>query len=250
MLIKTAADLRDYFQALATALSCSFVYGNSERILNRQHSQLTYPVLWLEVPDIQMIRDGGLKRRFFAAFTFLSNADWDDEAGQNARLDEMYLLTEQALQTLQASATDNYPPGFDFDMEMSRSEYKPKWSADDDWGWRTEIELLGAACETPDCCDDGGGSIILPNTPGNLILPPGGTIAVGAGRLVYAIVILPTGADNTVRIGTQPGGEEIMYEETIAAGQAWTTNAQYYFQTAGSLYFAVTQPCTVIVYSR
>lgn len=249
-MIKTASDLRDYFQALATALGCSFAYGNSERILNRQHSQLQYPVLWLEVPDIQMIRDGGLKRRFFAAFTFLSNADWDDEDGQNARLDEMYLLTEQALQTLQASATDNFPPQFEFDMAMSRSEYKPKWSADDDWGWRTEFELLGAACESPDCCDDDDGSITLPNTPGNVIMAPGGTVSIGSGRLVYAIVILPTANENTVHIGTTPGGDDIMGEEHIPAGYAWTTNAQYYFQTAGSLYFSVSENCTVIVYSR
>jgi len=249
-MIKTASDLRDYFQALATALGCSFVYGASDRILNRQNSQLVYPVLWLEVPEIQMIRSGGLKRRFSSAFIFLSNADWDDEAGQNARLDEMYLLTEQALQTLQASATDNFPPQFDFDMESASSQHKPKWSADDDWGWRTEFELIGAACESPDCCDDDGGSITLPNTPGNLIVAPGGTVGIGAGRLVYAIVILPTAQDNTVSIGTTPGGDEIMSEETIESGQAWTTNAQYYFQSAGSLYFSVTENCTVIVYSR
>jgi hypothetical protein len=249
-MIKSAADLKNYFQAMATALGCSFEYGASERILNRQHSQLIYPVLWLEVPEIQPIRSGGLKRRFYSAFTFLSNADWDDVAGQNARLDEMFLLTEQALQTMQASATDNYPPQFDFDIESSRSEYKQKWSADDDWGWRTEFELLGAMCEDPECCDDDGGTILLPNTPGNLIMAPGGTIAIGAGRLVYAIVILPVGADNDVQIGTTAGGDDIMSFETIEAGNAWTTNAQYYFQSAGSLYFTVSENCTVIVYSR
>lgn len=249
-MIKSASDLKDYFAALATALGCSFEYGDSSRILNRQHSQLQYPVLWLEVPEVRMMRSGGLKRRFFSAFTFLSNADWDDEAGQNTRLDEMWLLTEQALQTLQASATDNYPPQFDFDMESASSAYKQRWSADDDWGWRTEFELIGAVCENPDCCDDDGDTIILPNTPGNVITAPGGSLSIGAGRLVYAIVILPVNDDNTVKIGTTPGGDEIMSEETIEAGQAWTTNAQHYFQSAGSLYFTVSETCTVIVYSR
>lgn len=248
-MIKTPADLKDYFAALATALNCSFEYGNSERILNRQLSNLTYPLLWLEVPDVRLIRDGGLKREFLCAFLFLSDAAVDDFAGQHTRLDEMFLLTEQALQTLQASSTDEFPAPFDFDMEQAHSQYKAKWSADDDWGWRTEFRLIGAACETADCCDDGD-AITLPATPGNVIAAPGGTISIGAGRLVYAIVILPTGADNTVKIGVTPGGDEIMQEETIQAGQAWTTNQQHYFEAAGSLYFAVSEDCAVIVYTK
>lgn len=151
-MITTPAELKAYFAALATDLGCSFEYGNSERILNRQLSQMQYPLLWLEVPEIRLIREGGLKRRFTTAFLFLSNADIDDYAGQDTALDDMYALTEQALQRLQADS-DAHPTPFEFDMENAASEYKGKWSADDDWGWRTEFVLVGAACETEDCCD-------------------------------------------------------------------------------------------------
>lgn len=150
-MIVTPADLKSYFSDLATDLGCSFAYGNSERILNRMNSQLVYPVLWLEVPEIKLIREGGLKRRYNTAFLFLSDAPADDETAQDAALDAMFALTEQTLQRLQAdSETEDL---FDFDIEGAEMQYKPKWSADDDWGWRTEISLIGAACETPDCCD-------------------------------------------------------------------------------------------------
>lgn len=151
-MITTPAELKAYFATLATTLGCSFEYGNSERILNRQLSDLVYPVLWLEVPDIRLLRDGGLKRKFSTAFTLLSNVDIDNYAGQDAALDAMYLLTEQALQQLMADS-DEMPAPFEFDMAEAVSEYKQKWSADDDWGWRTEIEITGAACESVDCCD-------------------------------------------------------------------------------------------------
>lgn len=153
-MIKTPADLKAYFADAAADLGCSFEYGNSERILNRQLSQLVYPLLWLEVPDIRMIREGGLKRRFSTAFSFLSNADVDDYTGQDAALDACFALTEQLLQRMQADSEISDPEvSFEFDMENALSEYKQKWSADDDWGWRTEFTLTGAACESEDCCD-------------------------------------------------------------------------------------------------
>lgn len=152
-MITTPAELKTYFAGLATALGCSFEYGNSERILNRQNSQLIYPVLWLEVPDIQTLRDGGLKLKFSTAITFLTNADADDYSGQDGALDAMFALTMQALRQIMADS-DTYPTPFEFDMAEAISEYKQKWSADDDWGWRTEFTLTGAACEYAGCCED------------------------------------------------------------------------------------------------
>lgn len=149
--ILTPADLKAYFATIADDLGCSFEYGNSERILNRQLSELQYPVLWLEIPDISLQRNGTLQRQFQSAFLCLSDAPADDYTGQDAALDAMHALTEQVLQRLQADS-ETQPTPFLFDMATARSEYKGKWSADDDWGWRTEFDLIGAACEDPDCC--------------------------------------------------------------------------------------------------
>lgn len=151
-MVTTPADLKAYFAEIAADLGCSFVYGNSERILNRQSSDLVYPVLWLEIPEISLRRSGTLHREFQSAFLCLTDRAADDFEGQDTALDEMHTLTEQVLQRMQADS-EATPVPFLFDMAGARSEYKGKWSADDDWGWRTEFELTGAACESEDCCD-------------------------------------------------------------------------------------------------
>lgn len=148
----TPNDLKTYFAQKAAALGLSFVYGASERILNRQSSDLTYPVLWLEVPDISVFRDGGLKKRFRAAFIILENREADDYDGQDNTLDALWLKTETLLSTIQADSEAGVVD-FDFDMTRCESQHKPKFSADDDWGWRTELTIVGGACEMPNCCD-------------------------------------------------------------------------------------------------
>lgn len=151
-MIKTPADLKAYFAAVAADLGASFEYGNSERILNRQQGDLVYPLIWLEVPEVSLRREGTLFRRFEAAFVCLENKEPDDYAGQDDALDAMHTLAEKVLQRLLADS-EALPVPFIFDMAGARSEYKGKWSADDDWGWRTEFMLDGAACENEDCCD-------------------------------------------------------------------------------------------------
>lgn len=148
----TPNHLKSYFAQKASALGVDFVYGGSERILDRQSSDLKYPCLWLEVPDIQVFRDGGLKKRFRTAFLFLENREADNYEGQDGSLDAMWVLTETLLRTIQQDA-ENGPLDADFDMARTESQHKPKFSADDDWGWRTEITLTVGGCELPECCD-------------------------------------------------------------------------------------------------
>ncbi len=151
-MITNPATLKLYFAELAAEFGCSFVYGNSDRILNRQLSSLKYPVLWLETPEMRLRRNGTLVRDFHTAFLCLTDAPGGAEDVQDDALDEMHLLTEQVLQRMQADS-ETHPTPFLFDMEGAISEQKYKWSGDDDWGWRTEFELTGAACETEDCCE-------------------------------------------------------------------------------------------------
>lgn len=152
VMVTTPNELKAYFATIAADLNCDFVYGDSERIINRQLSNLRYPVLWLEVPSIGLSRNGGLIRTFRSAFLTLTDKALDDWEGQDNALDEMHSLTEQVLQRMQADS-EELPVPFLFDMAGAQSEYKAKWSPDDDWGWRTEFELVGAACDNEDCCD-------------------------------------------------------------------------------------------------
>lgn len=151
-MIATPGELKAYFATIAVDMGISFEYGNSARILGRQLDSLTYPLLWLEVPGIQLTREHGpLMRKFQSTFLCLTNREPDDYAAQDAALDDMHTLTERVLQRMQADSRTQ-PVPFIFDMGWATTDHKAKWSADDDWGWATEFELVGAACEEEDCC--------------------------------------------------------------------------------------------------
>lgn len=141
-------DYKKIFEEIASAQGINFVYGNSERILSRQEANLVYPVLWLEVPQIQLYRDGGLKARFMGAFIVLDMPPtdvWDD---QDSTQGNTLQLTETTLQMLAAGSGTTY----EYDFEGTQLDRKEKYSADDDWGWRAETVITGMACEDLDCC--------------------------------------------------------------------------------------------------
>jgi hypothetical protein len=71
-----------------------------------------------------------------------------------------------------------------------------------------------------------------------------GTIDIGAGRLVWKVVIIP-GATETIKVGTTSGGDEII-ERGVTAGTPYIINPDQYFESAGTLHFTGT--FTVKVY--
>lgn len=145
--MKSPTDVRDYFEAIATDLGLSFQYGSSERILNRQSSNLLYPCLWLEKPDISHFRSGGLKRVFESAYVVLISCAPDDYEAIDTAQNESDILTEKILNRLEADA--DAPAQFEFDRKECSSDVIESWSADADTGWRTEFRLtLGVLCET------------------------------------------------------------------------------------------------------
>lgn len=131
-----------YFKALATSFGFSFEYGGSERILNRQSSQLRYPVLWLEVPDVRLIGSGGLRRNFVGAFCLLNNVEPDDYAAQDAILDDLLDKCVLITQQMRTDVEQNHL--FEFDPDGTTYEARTKWSADDDFGWRVSYTIIGA----------------------------------------------------------------------------------------------------------
>lgn len=151
--MKKPSDLRAYFETIATGLGLSFVYGASERILNRQSSNLQYPVLWLEKPTLRHFRSGGYKTIFESAFIVLIGCQPDDYDQIDAAQDTAWKWTNKVLQRLTAGA-DALPAEFEFDPGNTSSDVIEAWSADCDTGWRTEFQLIGEGCEFDDCCDD------------------------------------------------------------------------------------------------
>ncbi len=146
-MITTPASFRDYFQKMAADFTCSFSYGSEIRILNRQLSQIQYPLFWLEQPTVRHVREGVLMREYRTGFLFLNNVSPDDEQAQDEASEQMFNLAHQALLRLE---TDADAGAFIFDISDCSMDIKEAWSPDDDYGWRVEIVLL-TAIECEDC---------------------------------------------------------------------------------------------------
>lgn len=139
-MISNLSTYKSYFAGLASELDCSFVYANKGRVLDKQLSQLAYPLLWVPVPDVKLSLEQGKQYIFQGAMVFLKNAPADDYAAQDAALAAMLQLATDAIAKLATDAPDN----FEFDPEAVAMEHVAFWSADNDWGWKIEFEIGGS----------------------------------------------------------------------------------------------------------
>lgn len=130
-----------YFSGLATShiTLVDMVYGGSSRILNRELSTADYPLLWLEVPDatIEMTNDDWFLN-FRGAFLCLAQAAEDDWATEDTNMNSMLLVVKDILTKLYEDAEDGL---FEFDIQQAVILPKPKLSADNDHGWRVEVDI-------------------------------------------------------------------------------------------------------------
>lgn len=127
-----------------------FVVGGSDRILNRERALISYPVFWLEHPDVKPYYKGGANVIFQGAFLVLYNADNVDteEADLNAALNVCF-------QILTRMADDADAGEFTFDMNDVDINMKGNWSGDNDWGWRVTFDIGGyIPCLGDDDFDD------------------------------------------------------------------------------------------------
>lgn len=143
-MINTYQDFIDYFRNLAknhTDIK-DFVVGGSERILNRQNSEIEYPILWLEIPDINPKGSESLKLNFDSAFLVLKNAAIDDWDQEEADLHETLIIVVDILTRM---VEDDDESIIEFDIDTANIEWKGKQTGDNDWGWRVPFRLRGYA---------------------------------------------------------------------------------------------------------
>lgn len=140
----------DYFRGLAEAHTtiADFVVGGSERILNRELSRITYPVMWLEHPDISPYYKGGANARFIGAFAILYNAPADDWEKEEADLDASLAICFSIINKMVEDAEEGR---FHLDMDDIEINHKGRWSGDNDWGWRVGFAIGGYI----DCLGEG-----------------------------------------------------------------------------------------------
>lgn len=139
-----------YFRDLVASHTSlqTFEVGNSERILSRERSELTYPLLWLEYPDISMYWQGGYKGRYASAFLVLLPAPADDWTQEEADLNT---ALQYCYEILAKMNEDSEEGEFEFELEKCALMPKEKWSGDNDWGWRVDFSIIGAI---DDCVND------------------------------------------------------------------------------------------------
>lgn len=136
-----------YFETIAAEhLSINdFVYGGSQRILARETSDLAYPVLWLEIPDVvPFTGDSDLRLRFAGGMMILQNTpqDFDEED------DAMNITYGIAIGIIQRLMDDAENGLFDFDPTNAVLQAKPPFSGDNDHGWHIDfdISISASAC--------------------------------------------------------------------------------------------------------
>ena len=137
----------DYFRQLADEHQqiASFVVGSSERVLRRQHTDITYPLIWLIWPDMEVLDDES--ERFTADLVVLIGTE-NDEDEENAALLDAYNICLDIHKRMKNDANDGlfgYSGGTSFQPKF-------RFTGDNDAGYVMEASLtLG----TSGCLDSG-----------------------------------------------------------------------------------------------
>jgi hypothetical protein len=138
------STFRQYFENLSAqhiALKGSFYFGNVERILGGTRSDIAYPVLWLESPDIAFSERGnGTVAQFSCAFIIMSNTATDDYAAADAANFATHKIALDVLGYLQHFCDDD----FFYSEIIDGAQLLPltAFGIDNAVGWRCEFKIL------------------------------------------------------------------------------------------------------------
>jgi len=135
-----------YFRSLVSShiQLQDFVFGGSQRILNRERMDLNYPCLWLELPDVVPFSgQTDLRLRFVTGLHILQATPQDFEQEDDA-MNSTYQI---ALDILQKLIDDADAGLFDFDVRTAVMQPRPPFSGDNDFGWHLEFDLSISASD-------------------------------------------------------------------------------------------------------
>lgn len=146
----TYSELVAYFEALTSHVAgLSLVrVGDDEAIIELQNTRIQYPALWVETPSVRFTDPGGVPaKRFRFALVVLVNEPKKTAAEANLKLSDTLALIELVYAQIlnDAEALD------EFVLVLRESDASPitRWSADNCYGWRMEIDIEIERCECP-----------------------------------------------------------------------------------------------------
>jgi hypothetical protein len=146
-------DFVTFMQLLAnhSDLGGRMVVGDIRRFLEETRSELTYPLLWVEYPNMYLSRNdsGGMWYEASSGFTILKN----EEVGDHDKADDIWRETASiatdVILKLHAIARTS---GFEFEFSSLPMEPINPLTVANDFGWRVgfRIKRLVSSCINPD----------------------------------------------------------------------------------------------------
>lgn len=147
----TYNELIAYFQGLRDIVPAIefVVVGDDEAIIEQQNTRVKYPALWVETPSVRFVDAGGVpaKRFRFALVVFTSEPKKTTEEA-NSKLSLMLSIMEQLYARIYTDAETCE----EFVLVLNDADNEPvrRWSADNCYGWRMEIDIELERCECPE----------------------------------------------------------------------------------------------------
>lgn len=146
-------DIKSYFETLSqeSVDIQSFCYGGVKRILERQVSEFSYPLLFLEVPSYRLAKSdsGDVESRQSIAFVVLQNTDGEDDTDDTLS-DTLLGIVADVLARIKHDFEEN---GLftDVDWNAVSIDSINSMTLDLDTGWRCEIPLMNplSLCYNP-----------------------------------------------------------------------------------------------------
>lgn len=151
MIVGSLAELEAYFESLWQSYpgSGSFVTGDSHKIVTLDRSSLTYPVLWLETPEVDWNFSNKYQREYKIAFVILWNSPPDNWQRVRFVKSRSLDIVDHLLRWMQQDKEEVL-----LDYESLRASSYPiaPWGHDNDVGWRTELGIRTPISYCPEAC--------------------------------------------------------------------------------------------------
>jgi len=146
----TYSDLVEYFEGFENVIPDLQMVrvGDDEAIIEFQNSQIKYPGLWVETPLVRFTDPGGVpaKRFRFALVTL-----WNEPKKTTQEANQKLSLALELMEVVYAKILNDAEISDEFVLVLEDSDVDPvrRWSADNCFGWRTEVLIEIERCECP-----------------------------------------------------------------------------------------------------
>lgn len=140
--MQTPAEYKAFFETIVSDSQAwaglelnSFFYGDSPRIIGAQRSDIEYPALWLELPEMTLTNSAdNFITRLSGGFVILSNFQTDDWEGQDNFLHTAYQIARRIIK--QMYDAEILPKGTSFDCEPIQNHL-----SDNMYGYRITFSI-------------------------------------------------------------------------------------------------------------